>query len=159
MRLLSEDVESRLLLEELSLEAAAAYRGRQILPGQPGARLTRRLELAGTTARAKAGPHTCRHRTQDDSHTTRSSHATHEYQVVNISAVVVVVVRLASRPKLTTHVVLSSCCMRISSTRDCVNTIILSGHQNQKCLGAGDIESRGYRNLLAGLANRVGDHW
>lgn len=52
MRLLPEDVEGGLLLEELRLQATAACRGRQILPGQPGARLARRRMLAETAAGA-----------------------------------------------------------------------------------------------------------
>ena len=58
MRLLSEDVESRLLLEQLRLQAAAASRGRQVLPGPL---LPRGLEVSGARAGAEAGPHTCRH--------------------------------------------------------------------------------------------------
>lgn len=57
MRLFSKDVESSLLFEELSLQTAATYRGRQLLPCQPGCHIWCRRVLAESAAGAQAGPH------------------------------------------------------------------------------------------------------
>lgn len=62
MGLFSKDVEGGLLLQQLSLQAAATCGGRQILPCEPGAHVAGcRRVMAESAAGAQASPHACKH--------------------------------------------------------------------------------------------------
>lgn len=69
MGLFSKDVEGSLLFQELSLQTAAACRGRQILPCQSGAHVDCRRVMAESAAGAQASPHACKHTDTDQIYT------------------------------------------------------------------------------------------